>query len=74
MIPVQVECYSGYKKDERPLRFILGERLFEVVTVDDRWYSPAASYFRVQADDGNVYVLRHDEGQDQWSLEAYRSL
>lgn len=72
MIRVQVKCYSGYKKDERPLRFVLGKRLFEVVALDDQWYSPDAIYFRVKADDGNLYVLRHDEAQDQWSLEAYR--
>ena len=72
MIGVKVECSSGYKKDERPLRFVMGKRLFEVVAVDDQWYSPDAIYFRVKADDGNLYVLRHDEAQDQWRLEAYR--
>ena len=72
MIRVKVESYSGYKKDERPLRFVLGKRLFEVVAVDDQWYSPDAIYFRIKADDGNLYVLRHDEAQDQWTLEAYR--
>jgi hypothetical protein len=69
MIQVRVECYSGYKKDERPVRFIMGERTFDVV-IDDQWYSPDASYFRVQADDGNTYILRHDEVKDNWSLEV----
>jgi hypothetical protein len=67
-----MECYSGYKKDERPVRFTLGERTFEIVAIDDRWYSQEASYFRVVADDENIYVLRHEEAQDVWSLEAYR--
>ena len=72
MIPVRVECHSGYKKDERPVRFIIGDRTFEVVEIDDQWYSPEAIYFRVLADDGKIYLLRHDEIQDRWSLEAFR--
>jgi hypothetical protein len=72
VIPIRVECYSGYKSDERPLRFTLGERVFEIVEIDDRWYSPDAIYFRVKADDGNIYLLRHDEIQNRWSLEAFR--
>lgn len=71
MIPVKVECYAGYKGDQRPVRFTLGERTCEVDSIDDQWYSPDATYFRVKASDGKVYVLRHNEGQDQWTLEAY---
>ncbi len=72
MIAVKVECYAGYKGDQRPVRFTLGERTCEILAIDDQWYSPDAIYFRVKASDGNIYVLRHDEGQDQWTLEAYR--
>ena len=39
-----------------------------------QWYSPGVSWFRVRADDGNVYVLRHDEGQDVWTLDAFRAV
>jgi hypothetical protein len=72
MIRVDVECYSGYKREERPLRFTIGSRTLEVSNVQDQWYSPSAKYFRVVANDGNIYILRHDEGQDLWTLEAYR--
>lgn len=68
-----VECYAGYRSDERPLRFSMNERLYEVQEVLDRWYSPGASYFRVRADDGNLYVLKHHEPQDAWSLESFRA-
>jgi len=71
---VTVECYAGYQADERPLRFTLGGRHYEVTDVDDQWYSPGAKYFRVRADDGNLYVLRHDERQDMWMLEAFRAV
>lgn len=72
MISVQVECYSGYKAGERPVRFTLGVHTLDVEAVEDQWYSPDAMYFRVRANDGKVYILRHDEGQDQWTLEVYR--
>ncbi len=73
MSRVEVECYSGYKADERPVRFRLGERAYEVTDVVDQWYSPEATYFRVRADDGNLYVLRHArEPLDFWTLESFR--
>ncbi len=72
MSEIRVECYAGYRADERPLRFTLRGRVFEIVDVDDRWYSPQALYFRVRASDGNFYVLRHDEQADLWSLDAFR--
>ena len=70
---MRVECYAGYKGDERPLRMYFGERVLEVVEVEDRWYSPGATFFRIVANDGDRYVLRHDEPQDVWSLAGYRA-
>lgn len=68
---VQVEAYSGYKAQERPLRFRLGEQWRLVREVVDRWYSPEATYFKVSADDGNLYILRLDEHTQEWSLGAF---
>ena len=73
MHDIRVECYAGYRADERPLRFVLCGRAFEVAEVEDRWYSPGAVYFRVRATDGNFYVLRHDQGLDVWTLDAFRA-
>ncbi len=73
MNEIRVECYAGYRADERPLRFTLRGRQFTVHELDGRWYSPQASYFRVIADDGNFYVLRHDEAQDFWTLDGFRA-
>ena len=70
---VRVESYAGYRADERPVRFQMGERWLAVVEVLDRWYDPDAIYFRVRAEDGALYVLRHREPDDVWTLEAYRS-
>lgn len=69
---LRVESYSGYKPDERPLRFQLGERWLNVEEIVDRWYDPHATYFRVRAEDGCFYILRHSQPDDTWTLEAYR--
>ncbi|HET7215837.1 MAG TPA: hypothetical protein VJW77_10455 [Terriglobia bacterium] len=72
---LQVECYAGYKADERPLRFRPGERdsrTFEVVEVLDQWYGIDYRCFKVLADDGNTYILRHSEKEDEWRLDSFR--
>ena len=73
---VRVECYSGRKADERPVRFWLDERAFSVEEVLDQWYGPSDAFFKVQADDGNLYILRQNQSlaEDAWSLEAFREL
>jgi hypothetical protein len=70
---VRVECYSGYRADERPARILFETQTLEVAEVEDRWYSPGATYFRVRAESGDRYVLRRDDAQDVWSLTAYRA-
>jgi hypothetical protein len=72
MSEIRVQCYSGYRADERPSRFTIRDREYNVEEIDDQWYSPGAMYFRVRASDGNYYLLRHDEGQDGWTLDGYR--
>jgi hypothetical protein len=73
MIEIKVECYAGYKSEQRPVRFTLGAQKLAVAEVEDQWYSPSSQYFRVRAGDGNVYILCHDEEADRWSLGAFRS-
>jgi hypothetical protein len=51
----------------------LGARSLEVVSVEDRWYSPGATFFRVVVDGGDHYVLRHQDAQDVWCLSAFRA-
>jgi hypothetical protein len=70
---LQVECYSGHKANERRVKFWLGDSVLFVESVEDQWYGPDDVYFRVRADDGNTYVLRHNEQTDEWTLESFRS-
>ena len=68
---LRVECYSGYRGDETPRRFYLGERCLEVTDVVDRWLAPEHRYFKCLADDGATYILRHDVATDTWDLKFY---
>jgi hypothetical protein len=71
---LRVECYSGGKADERPVRFHLGEQTYCVEEVIDQWYGPSDLFFKVRADDGNLYILRQDQSvpENTWSLESFR--
>ena len=60
-LTVQVDAHSGYKANERPLRFTLDDDTYEIAEVEDQWYSPEALYFKVLTQEGQRFVLRYDE-------------
>jgi len=66
---IQVESYSGYKVNQRPIKFWIGDRVFFVESIEDQWHGIDAIYFRVHADDGNTHILRYTETTDTWTLE-----
>ena len=72
VMKIQVECYAGHKAAERPIKFWLGDIVLFVESIEDQWYGSDA-YFRVRADDGNTYVLSHNEMNNQWTLASFRS-
>ena len=69
---IHVECYAGYRGEQEPVAFWLGEHRLTVRAVVDRWFAPAQRWFRVDVDDGNMYVLRLDEATGDWDITAYR--
>jgi hypothetical protein len=71
---LRVQCYAGRKADERPVKFQLGDREYVVEEVLDQWYGPDESFYKVCADDGNLYILRHHNAADEWRLESFRRL
>jgi hypothetical protein len=73
---LRVECYAGRKADERPIRFCLDELEYMVEEIVDQWYGPDDAFFKVRADDGNLYILRRrtSTAEEEWSLEAFREL
>ena len=73
---IEVVCRSGYKADERPIRFRLGDRDYMVEELLDQWYGPEDIFFKVRADDGNAYILRRRPvtPDGDWTLESFRDL
>jgi hypothetical protein len=65
---IQVECYAGYRAEEEPRAFTLGETRFAVLEILDRWMAPEHRYFKVKADDGRTLVLRHATASGEWEL------
>jgi hypothetical protein len=54
---LRVQSYAGRKADERPVRFQLGDREYVVEEVLDQWYGPDSTFFKVRADDDNLYIF-----------------
>ena len=75
LIPINVECYAGYKADEYPKCFSRGDVRYEISEITDCWYQedkdpmvPAADYFKVKTMDSHQYILRHEIHRDIWYL------
>ena len=73
---ISVETYAGYKADARPVRFRLSERQYIIEEIVDQWCGPDDNFFKVRADDGNLYILRHRLAaqRGEWALESFRQL
>jgi hypothetical protein len=69
---VSVECYAGYRGDETPLRFQLGERVVEIIEELDRWLAPDHRSFKVRTADG-IYVLRNDVTSGEWEVTLFEN-
>ena len=41
-----------------------------------QWYGPNDTFFKIRADDGNLYILRQRTSgvEREWSLESFREL
>src|SRR5262245_65711814 len=67
---IYVDSYSGYKVNERPLRFALDDETYDIASIEDRSQEPNAEYFQVRTVDGKLYLLRYDEHEDEWTLQS----
>ncbi len=65
---VRVVCYEGYRAEETPRSFTVGERRLEVLSVLDRWRGQDHEYVKLDASDGNRYILRYDRAADAWEI------
>ena len=58
---LRVECSAGLAGEPEPSVVWFGARRVGVRAVVDRWFAPDKRWFRVDADDEQLYVLRHDQ-------------
>jgi len=72
-IEIQVECYAGYRADQYPQRFTLGQRVIKVEAVIDQWRGVDYRYFKLRGDDGAIYILHHDEKGGRWALTMFNA-
>jgi hypothetical protein len=75
LIPIEVQCHSGYKADEYPKCFFWNNDRFEISQITDRWYQgdsnpeyPVSNYFKVDTTCGKQYIIKHDLEKDEWYL------
>jgi hypothetical protein len=69
---LKVDCYAGYKANQRPRAFSLGKKQLLIKKILDQWYGPDHTYFKVMAEDANSYILRYSEAKDQWALVFFK--
>ena len=62
------------RRDERPLRFRIDGREYAVEALLDRWYEPDAVFYKLRANDGNLYILRQQTSTPEgvWELISFR--
>jgi hypothetical protein len=69
---LDIECYAGYRGEETPRRFRLGERQIEITELVDSWLTPDHRYFKVRDTHGDIYILRNDVAFYRWELTLFR--
>ena len=73
-IKINVSSYSGYRVNERPEFIALDNRRLRVRNILEMWVEPEKDYYKVLADDGNVYIISWNRYRDQWFLEKMPDL
>tara|TARA_Y100000588_G_scaffold182289_1_gene196031 strand:+ start:405 stop:716 length:312 start_codon:yes stop_codon:yes gene_type:complete len=70
---LKVECYASSRLNERPVAFSLSNSHYKVEEIIDRWYGKGSRYFKIKADDDNIYLLKYDELKDRWEWVFYQN-
>ena len=73
MTMIKVEFCSKLQTKERPVAFQVCVRRYRIKEIVDRWYGGGEVFFKVEADDNNIYLLKYEEGQDCWDLIFYQN-
>jgi len=69
---IELLAYSGYRGEETPRAFMLGERRIEVVEIQERWIEEGIAdratkrFFKVKGSDGGIHKIFYDEKTARW--------
>lgn len=63
---------SSLSNFSQPYSFQIGEKEFFIQEIVDQWYGREHEFYKVRADDGNVYILRHSPVTNEWELEYFK--
>jgi hypothetical protein len=69
---VEVESYAGYRGAELLRRVRMDGRDIEIAENIDQWHGAGYRYHKVRGHDGNLYILRLDEGRAEWELTMFQ--
>ena len=69
---VEVESYEGFRGAEMLRRVRMDGRDIEIAENIDQWCGAGYRYHKVKGQDGNLYILRLDEGRAEWELTMFQ--
>ena len=73
MTMIKVEFCSKLQTKERPIAFQVCDRRYRIKEIVDRWYGVGEVFFKVEADDNNIYLLKYEERQGCWDLVFFQN-
>ena len=71
---VHVNTYSGFKADEKPLKFVFKGKMHKIKEILSQAYEEISGKglrreYDIKTEEGLTFKLFYDENQDQWFLE-----
>jgi hypothetical protein len=69
---ITVKCVAEYRGEQRPCAFTIGKEEHRIAEVPAQCLSPDHDHFKVKADDGNLYILKHNRVEDTWEMTFFR--
>jgi hypothetical protein len=75
IIPIVVRTHTGYKADEYPVSFTMGNEEIEIAGITDRWYQgdmnpefAVTDYYKIRTKTGDEYIIKYEPGVDRWFI------
>ncbi|MBI3988073.1 MAG: hypothetical protein HY347_00505 [candidate division NC10 bacterium] len=76
-VPIQVECYAGFRGEERPLAFEYEGKRFRIIGIVQRWIEERLEagrgrrvWFQVEVHNGDLMTIYYDTVLEMWFWTA----